>query len=318
MAFTFTPQVIAAAAPTVNDDNTKGYLPGYWWFDTNGNIAYWCESNATGAAVWHGGTGVTAHTGLTALSWTTAGHTMTAGLSQTAGFASAGTANLQRLISNPTRRATVWWQVRTGQTSYDQVGCAAGSASGAVAGVNNKPIAEWTGSVATAGQRFGRFLVTVGQTYARLSDGIESEVVITTGSDISSLRIWILFSDTAPASGNGDTLGTAGINSVGLRYSTVAGDTNWMAYTSNAASQTATSTGVAVATSTTYGITIRASASALNVSVNGSAETSVATTLPASSVYMGHAFVGILIANSNRVMGIGNFYADVGAQGTWP
>jgi hypothetical protein len=53
----------ATAAPAVTDDGTKGYGPGSQWGDATGNALYWCESAATGAAVWNaisgGGSGVT-------------------------------------------------------------------------------------------------------------------------------------------------------------------------------------------------------------------------------------------------------------------
>lgn len=44
--------ILATAAPAVTDDNTKGYTPGRFWFDSTGNNLYWLKSNATGAAVW--------------------------------------------------------------------------------------------------------------------------------------------------------------------------------------------------------------------------------------------------------------------------
>lgn len=43
----------ATVAPTVNDDIADGYGPGSGWLDATGNAFYICESNATGAAVWH-------------------------------------------------------------------------------------------------------------------------------------------------------------------------------------------------------------------------------------------------------------------------
>jgi hypothetical protein len=47
--------VYQAAAPTVNDDVTKGYYIGYLWIDTTtpgSEVVYQCVDNTTGASVW--------------------------------------------------------------------------------------------------------------------------------------------------------------------------------------------------------------------------------------------------------------------------
>jgi hypothetical protein len=52
----------ATAAPAATDDIADGYGPGSLWLNATGNVAYICESNAAGAAVWHslgGGGGLT-------------------------------------------------------------------------------------------------------------------------------------------------------------------------------------------------------------------------------------------------------------------
>lgn len=43
----------ATAAPGVGDDIADGYGPGSLWLNTTSNLAYICESNAAGAAVWN-------------------------------------------------------------------------------------------------------------------------------------------------------------------------------------------------------------------------------------------------------------------------
>jgi len=43
----------ATAAPTINNDNTQGYVVGSFWFNTTTTIMYVCTNPATGAAVWH-------------------------------------------------------------------------------------------------------------------------------------------------------------------------------------------------------------------------------------------------------------------------
>lgn len=44
--------LVAVAAPTVNDDVTLGYGVGSWWFDITADLAYVCLDGANGAAVW--------------------------------------------------------------------------------------------------------------------------------------------------------------------------------------------------------------------------------------------------------------------------
>lgn len=46
--------IIKANAPTVNDDNTKGFYNGFRWINSSTTPAtiYTCTNNATGAAVW--------------------------------------------------------------------------------------------------------------------------------------------------------------------------------------------------------------------------------------------------------------------------
>lgn len=78
MSYTAFPSATFAAAPTVNDDTTKGYVVGSQWTDTSVSprVIYLCTNASAGAAVWvNAAGGVTAHTALTALGWTASGHT---------------------------------------------------------------------------------------------------------------------------------------------------------------------------------------------------------------------------------------------------
>ena len=77
MSYTAFPSTSFAAAPGINDDNTKGYVVGSQWTDTSvaPRVIYLCTNASTGAAVWEAAGGVTAHTALTALGWTASGHT---------------------------------------------------------------------------------------------------------------------------------------------------------------------------------------------------------------------------------------------------
>lgn len=44
---------VQGAAPTVNDDITRGYFPGYVWIDQSGPGAYIAISTGDGSADWN-------------------------------------------------------------------------------------------------------------------------------------------------------------------------------------------------------------------------------------------------------------------------
>jgi hypothetical protein len=79
MSYRLPPQVVRAAAPTVNDDAGQGFVIGSAWVDTSAtpDDLYLCTSAALGAATWLGAGGVSAHTALTDLGWSASGHTGT-------------------------------------------------------------------------------------------------------------------------------------------------------------------------------------------------------------------------------------------------
>ena len=79
MSYRLPPQVVRAAAPTVNDDSSQGFVIGSAWVDTSTtpDDLYLCTSAALGAATWLVAGGVSAHTALTALGWAASGHTGT-------------------------------------------------------------------------------------------------------------------------------------------------------------------------------------------------------------------------------------------------
>lgn len=43
---------VEAGAPTVNDDETAGHMPGNTWLDTTGPVLYMCVDATAGAADW--------------------------------------------------------------------------------------------------------------------------------------------------------------------------------------------------------------------------------------------------------------------------
>ena len=92
MSYKINPQVVRAAAPTVNDDSSQGFVIGSAWVDTTPvpDVLYVCTSSAAGAATWVQVSTVTAHTSLTALGWSASGHTGT--VTSVAAFDAAGAA----------------------------------------------------------------------------------------------------------------------------------------------------------------------------------------------------------------------------------
>lgn len=84
--------------------------------------------------------------------------------------------------------------------------------------------------------------------------------VVSLGDSIATMRAFIGVSNANP--GNSDTPS----NACGFRYSTNAGDTNWMYYDGT----TATSTGVAVAQDTVYVMTLVKSGTGVTYYINGS------------------------------------------------
>lgn len=116
-----------------------------------------------------------------------------------------------------------------------------------------------------------------------LQQSPEFQFVIKTGanaSDIANTRIWAAFTTTAALDQSDAGVG----NTVGFRYSTGAGDTNWQAVTRNAGTglNTVTDTGVAVAANTRYEFRIdaRNAGSTITFYINNTAVATITTTLP--------------------------------------
>lgn len=132
------------------------------------------------------------------------------------------------------------------------------------------------------------------------------QIVMKTGgvaADIADLRIWIgAHNDGAIGT---DTPGTSGIDGLVFRYSTPAGDTNWMAGSFDGASQTFTDTGIAVAVDTRYVMRIKVvSTSSVEYYINGTLVATLTTTLPASttSIDFGYCHTVNAVAGTARTI----------------
>jgi hypothetical protein len=126
-----------------------------------------------------------------------------------------------------------------------------------------------------------------------------SDFLIRTGSNISSVRIWV-FLLNGGTSFDSDTMGGGAWDGVGFRYSTVAGDPGWVGVTSDAASQTVSGIVAAIAASTDYRLRIRIESATAYFSVNGGDEVAVSTTMPDDSTILRWAVAVVTQAASSR------------------
>lgn len=105
-----------------------------------------------------------------------------------------------------------------------------------------------------------------------------------TYSDISSTRAWFGFTDTSPLS----TDDPASAHLAAFRYSTVAGDSNWMACVKDGSTLNAQSTGVAVAIDTMYLFRVETDASEIRFYINGTLVYTHTSNLPGLDQSMGY------------------------------
>lgn len=110
------------------------------------------------------------------------------------------------------------------------------------------------------------------------------EFVIQTGATMTNIRLWFLMTDTQISSAD-DLGGTS--KYIGFRYSTVAGDGGWVGVTRDGTTQNVTGTVAAIGASTKYKLKIRKSGSTVFFSVNGGAEVSTSSNLPAAATEFG-------------------------------
>jgi hypothetical protein len=104
-----------------------------------------------------------------------------------------------------------------------------------------------------------------------------------TYNDISSTRIWVGFSDTAPQTADDP----ASAHLAGFRYSTAAGDTNWMACVKDGATISATSSGVAVAIDTMYLFRIEMDSAEVRFYIDGTLVHTATSNLPGIDTSVG-------------------------------
>lgn len=140
-----------------------------------------------------------------------------------------------------------------------------------------------------------------------------------TDAAITSMRFW--FGLTSVAIANSDTQGSASNGAVGIRYSTVAGDTGFVGFTNNAVGGVGGGSSVTaalntIATNTEYRLRIRfvrAGTPTAYFSVNDGTEIALTANIPATGVIMIPAYGWTPQTNAARTIGFGYMGGTFGA-----
>ena len=137
----------ATNAPAVGNDNTQGYGVGSLWGDTVGNASYWCESAATGAAVWNvmgGGAGTVTNTGGALTANAVVLGAGTADAKVVGGIVTDGTSQLQLGVAGASVGAVVLANATTGTVTLQPVTGALGTAVVSVPAVTDTLVGKAT------------------------------------------------------------------------------------------------------------------------------------------------------------------------------
>mgnify|MGYP001584483838 CR=1 FL=1 len=150
----------------------------------------------------------------------------------------------------------------------------------------NNPYMEFRTS-AVSGNAAGFITVGADQLLCEPQHSPDVFVKILTPATVTSYRLWIGFHDQGGFT-DADTLAGT-FDAAAFRYSTVAGDTGWMGVNVNAGTQSATASTVGTfAASTEYNLRIRldSATSTTYFSIDGGAETSLATNFPTAAAQL--------------------------------
>ena len=146
---------------------------------------------------------------------------------------------------------------------------------------------QYTATAATAGTNFGH---SAGRADAQFGKDPTMGMRIKAGGDVSSVRYWVGWFSGDPRSADDP----AGLHLMGFRYSTDAGDTNWMAATKDGTTLATTNTGVAVTADTKYRFKMIADSTAGNVKfyINGTLVATHSANLPGSTTTLNQYLAG--------------------------
>lgn len=129
----------------------------------------------------------------------------------------------------------------------------------------------------------------------------------TSPTDKNNIRCWVGLFNSTPISTD-----TNITNSFGFRYSTSAGDTNWMAYNEGASSPSVVSTGVAFAVDTRYVLEAwyDNTNSHIHFYINGVQTNDISSSLPANTTAMSTYCFGRNLATETKNFKISKFIVD--------
>lgn len=161
---------------------------------------------------------------------------------------------------------------------------------------------QYTATAATAGTNFGH---APGSSGAQFGKNPDLGIRIKTGADVSSVRYWVGWFSADPRSA--DDPGATHL--IGFRFSTDAGDTNWIAANKDGTTLKTTDTGVAVTADTKYRFRMVADAvnNAIRFYVNGTLVATHTTNLPGSTTTLNNYTAGQNRAASTRQIRIGQY-----------
>jgi hypothetical protein len=132
-------------------------------------------------------------------------------------------------------------------------------------------------------------------------------VILLTGPDVTSQRIWVGLS--AGDFSNADTI----TNAIAWRYSTVAGDAGWRPITADGAAQTVGTAMGTIAATTVYQLDFRVTATGVAFSVDGGAEQTLTTNLVTDTVNLGFRLAIFTQVAASRQVGFGRAVCRYGA-----
>lgn len=200
---------------------------------------------------------------------------------------------LWKRITQPKNR----WGIRAAGTTATGIGIANPTVANSPTASNDDSNTFMTmPSTASAGNLAG--LITTAFTLVRPAHEPTIEFVIKTGSDISSIRLWIGLVDAEIT--NVDTL-AAGREFIGFRFSSVASDVGWQPILHDGTTQNSAAAEIGtVAINTVYKLRIRIVGTTAYFSVDDGVEVAVTTNFPSASQDLGLIARVIPVAASIR------------------
>lgn len=188
------------------------------------------------------------------------------------------------LMTQPRLDVRNYFAVRAANATLEPIGCASPTLSGTPA-LDNQTDTAYVNIPIT------NVATTVGgarSTFNLVQRGYDPEffALVRTDTLITNIRIWVGLFSANP--GNVDDLTVGSNQAVAFRYSTVAVDPGWIGVSSDGTTQVNTAKIADIAISTAYLLRLRVSGGIAYFSVNGGAELTLSTNLPAATTNLGY------------------------------